>query len=126
MAVRPGENKPPPKGTGDEPWKNKTEWFSISGRSTDKGISINCIDIPNSPSLVVGYKREKFLGPKYATVTISNTNPYITNTGLESYIIKPKKRFIDKWYVHSGIAAPYADMCGGHDNFIQVELFKYS
>lgn len=82
----------------DVPWENKTEWFSISGRSTNKGITINNIDIPNKPSLVVGYKRDKFLGPKYAIVTISNTNPKIINSGLESYIIKPKKGLTSKWY----------------------------
>ncbi len=85
------------------PFRSKDEWSLIEGLSTNKGLFFYKRQFDNEQSLVIGDKRNWFLGRSYASVKIVNTNPNANISGVQSFIVRPKKRFIDQWYVKVGI-----------------------
>lgn len=80
------------------PFDYNTKWLSLNGISTNLGISINNITIPNEQSVIIGYKRDNFFKPYYANVSIVNTNPHIQFNKIDSYMIKPKKTIFESWW----------------------------
>ena len=69
-------------------WQKKDPFYSISWHSTQEGITINSLEIPNTLSFVIGKKKGEYL------IEAVNSNPNIKTTGLDSYTLKvPKKRF---------------------------------
>ena len=62
------------------PFRYKSKWLSIKGMSSNFGIDLNKIEINNTQSLVVGYKKDGFFSRPYANVSIVNSNPYITHS----------------------------------------------
>ncbi|MFA8451752.1 MAG: hypothetical protein ACEPOW_13745 [Bacteroidales bacterium] len=85
------------------PFKYKDKWSLIEGLSTNKGLAFHKLQFNNEQSLTIGDKRDWFLGKSYSSVKIVNTNPNANISGVQSFIIRPKKRFIDQWYVQVGI-----------------------
>ena len=72
----------------DRLWSKNDRFYSISGHSTQDGITINSLEIPNTLSFVVGKKKGNFI------IEAVNSNPHIKTTGLDAYSFKlPKKRF---------------------------------
>ncbi len=68
-------------------WVKKDPFYSISGHSTQEGITINSLEIPNTLSFIIGKKKGEYL------IEAVNSNPNIKTTGLDSYTLKvPKKR----------------------------------
>lgn len=62
---------------------SKTDpFYSINGLSEQNGITINSIKIPNILSFVQDGK----------TIRVTNSNPYIQTTGLDSYTLKEKPK----------------------------------
>ena len=68
-------------------WAKKDPFYNISGTSTQDGITINSLEIPNTLSFIIGKKKGEYL------IEAVNSNPNIKTTGLDSYMLKvPKKR----------------------------------
>lgn len=65
---------------------------------TDKNIVFNTIKIPNKQTIITGEKKTSLLKRREYVVTIENDNPYVHTNGVNSYTIKPKKRFYERWY----------------------------
>lgn len=85
------------------PFKYNSKWLTFNGISSNIGLSINLIEIPNIQSLVIGYKKDGFFKVPYANVSIINSNPYIQFKQIDSYIIRPKKTIFDKWWLWTGV-----------------------
>lgn len=64
--------------------------YSINGFSTEKGIFINSLTIPNEQSVVVGKKKIGFLKYEYRA-EVTNSNPLVQVTELTSFNFKEKK-----------------------------------
>ena len=83
----------------DRLWSKNDRFYSISGHSTQDGITINSLEIPNTLSFVVGKKKGNFI------IEAVNSNPHIKTTGLDAYSFKlPKKRFGVSLFVGYGIS----------------------
>lgn len=67
--------------------------YSFSGISSNEGLIINNIQIPNKQSIVIGEKKTSFLKTEFK-INVVNSNPYIKTTMAESYIYKEKKKRI--------------------------------
>lgn len=68
--------------------KSVQNQYTISGTSTQDGITINSLEIPNTLSFVVGKEKGKF------TFSAVNSNPLIKTTSLDAYTLDiPRKRF---------------------------------
>lgn len=86
-------------------FKYDDKWFSLAGVSTNIGIDINNLVVRDSKSIVVGYKRDGFLKPRYASISVVSDNPYIKYNEIQSYIVKPKRTIFNKWYLWAGLGA---------------------
>src|SRR5690606_24173390 len=85
----------------------KTDFYTINGQSSNTGVKINQIEIPNTLSFVIG---EKKMGLFKSVLQIEavNSNPYIKTTGLDSYIYTQKqKRFGLSIYAGYGLNANF-------------------
>ena len=70
---------------------------------TESSIGFNSVQIPNEQKILVGEKKNGLFKPKEYIVTLENSNPYMQVSGLQSYTLKPKKKWYQKWYVHLGV-----------------------
>ena len=67
--------------------------YSINGISTNEGINILDISIPNSQNVVVGKKKIGWFKREYR-IEVANSNPHIKVTDLDGFSFRPKpKRF---------------------------------
>ena len=67
--------------------------YSINGISTNEGINILDISIPNSQNVVVGKKKIGWFKREYR-IEVENSNPHIKVTDLDGFSFRPKpKRF---------------------------------
>ena len=74
-------------------FKANTEYYSVNGTSTEKGINIWSLSIPNTQSLVIGKKRIGFLKYGYK-INVENSNLNIKTTNIDGFDFRPKpKRF---------------------------------
>ena len=74
-------------------FKADTEYYSVNGTSTQKGINIWSLSIPNTQSLVIGKKRIGFLKYGYK-INVENSNLNIKTTNIDGFDFRPKpKRF---------------------------------
>lgn len=69
--------------------------YSLNYNSTQKGISINNLKIPDTLRVITGEKRKWFLGAKTPTIDITHSNPLIQVTGLQHYELNQPKRFYE-------------------------------
>lgn len=69
----------------------KTGFYTINGKSSNTGVKINQIEIPNTLSFVIGEKKTGFF-KKELRIEAVNSNPYIKTTGLDSYIYTQKQK----------------------------------
>tara|TARA_R110000796_G_scaffold47684_2_gene114438 strand:+ start:56 stop:712 length:657 start_codon:yes stop_codon:yes gene_type:complete len=74
-------------------FKANTEYYTINGTSTEKGINIWNLFFPNTQSLVIGKKRIGFLKYGYK-INVENSNLNIKTTNVDGFDFRPKpKRF---------------------------------
>ena len=77
----------------DQDFSLQNKYFSIAGNSDQYGIKINSLLIPNKQTIVVGKKRTGFFRSEYK-IEVTNSNPHIRVTELESYNFKESKKRI--------------------------------
>jgi len=77
--------------------------YLISGTLTNKSLLFKDITIPNEQTFIVANKRPKWYKSKEYVIVTKNSNPYVMSDGLQSYTIKPTKKFYQKWYFHVGV-----------------------
>jgi len=74
-------------------------YYNIKGLLTEDALKFESISIPNSQSIIVADKREKWWKNKTYSVIVTNSNPFVTSVGLKSYTIEPEKEFYKKrWF----------------------------
>ncbi len=66
------------------PFSLQQKWYELSGRSTNNGLFLDNITIPNSQSIVIGDKKTGFFKTQFR-MDVVNSNPYITTTGIDGY-----------------------------------------
>lgn len=77
----------------------KEKWYNFSLTSTQKGISIDSLQIPNEQYVITGMKRDGFLKPKYLQVSVTNTNPFIKTIDVQTQVIRIEQPFYNKgWF----------------------------
>jgi hypothetical protein len=70
------------------------EWYHIAYISTQKGVEITELSIPDSVIVVTGEKRKWFWGKRTFTTDITHANPYVEPEAIQHIeIVQPKK-----WY----------------------------
>ncbi len=72
--------------------------YKIDYTLTNKFLRFNSILIPNTQSVVVGWKKEN-LFKKNLIVTVNNTNPYVEVTGIKNYTVSPDIKWWQKGWV---------------------------
>lgn len=77
----------------------KEDHYSLQANITDESLLLSNILIPNEMTYVIGYKKDKFWKKKERVVTVTNSNPYIQNTGLSSFTIVEDKKWWEKGWV---------------------------
>jgi len=67
--------------------------YSLAYKSTQHGVEITDLAIPDSIVMVSGYKRKWFLGRKTQTFDITHSNPFVEEETIQHIEIQEKKRF---------------------------------
>ena len=74
-------------------WEKTDPFYSIAGTSSNTGITINSLEVPNTLSFAIGKRKKGWFNSEYVIEAV-NSNPNIKTLGLDSYSVKvPKKRF---------------------------------
>lgn len=73
------------------PFNLNDKYYAINGRSTNKGLFIDELSIPNTQSIVVGNRKQGFLRTEYR-IEVQNSNPYIKTTDIDSYTLKERNK----------------------------------
>jgi hypothetical protein len=69
--------------------------YTIAYTSTQKGITIDFLSIPDTATIITGIKRKWFLGKQIATIDITHSNKYINNGEAEYYEVVQNKSFFN-------------------------------
>ena len=77
----------------------KDTWYRFTYSSNQKGFTIDSLTLPNKTTVITGFKRSWFLGRQTLMTDITNTNPYITVTGIAAAQISLPVPWYKKWYV---------------------------
>lgn len=69
------------------------QYYRITGVSTNNGITLDEIFIPNTQSLAIGELKSKPFKPSQLEISVVNSNPHVKTTGLDSFIytVRPKR-----------------------------------
>ena len=65
------------------------------------GLSVNKLEFPNRLGVTLTEKRNGLFKPKESIVAITNSNPYMQVDGISSYSFPQKKKWFEKWWVHT-------------------------
>ena len=75
------------------PFSKVAKHYSIKGVSTNKGVGISEVSIPNTQNVVIGKKKIGWFKNEFR-IEIENSNPLIMTTDLDGFSFRPKpKRF---------------------------------
>lgn len=77
--------------------------YSLAYKSTQKGIDITDLSIPDSISIVTGTKRKWFLGKETQTIDVMHSNKLIQTDHIQHIEIVPKKKFWDTTVFKVGV-----------------------
>jgi len=77
-----------------KPFTTDSLHYSLAGWITKKDITFSSISLRNDQSIIVGTKKNGLFKKNEYVVTVQNSNPYVTTTGLQNYTFKPDT----KWY----------------------------
>lgn len=85
-------------------WSKHDKSYFVKGTSTNTGITIDSLSIPNTLSFAIGGKSTGFWKSEYRIEAV-NSNPFIKTTGLDAYSFSQrKKRFGLSIYAGVGIS----------------------
>ena len=88
-------------------FSKQTDYYSITGKANQNGVSLEKIEIPNTLSFAIGKKRTGFFNSEYRIEAV-NSNPYIQTTGLDSYTLDvPEKRLGLSLYAGYGLSSNF-------------------
>lgn len=71
-----------------------TDWYSLAYKSNQHGVEVYDMVIPDSVTIVTGYKRKWLLGSKTLVVDVKHDNPFVNPEYIQQIEVKEKK----KWY----------------------------
>lgn len=71
--------------------------YSIAGTVLLDGVKIDSIELNNTVSFRIAEKKNGLFSPRETVVQAINSNPYFTNTGMQSIVLKPKPSAWNKW-----------------------------
>ena len=77
--------------------------FKFDYSVTSKGLSLTNINIPNEQITINGIKRDGLFGKKYLITQITNTNPYISTTNVQTIKVIVPTPFYDTRLFNIGI-----------------------
>jgi hypothetical protein len=69
--------------------------YTIAYTSTQKGITIDFLSIPDTATIITGIKRKWVFGKQVATIDITHSNKYINNGEAEYYEVVQNKSFFN-------------------------------
>ena len=75
-------------------------FYEIAGRVTDEELSLQSIMIPNTTSIVIGDRKEKWWKKKEYIATVTHSNPYITSEGIQSFTLEERR---SRWSIGPSI-----------------------
>jgi hypothetical protein len=78
-------------------------YYNIDLKLTERGLTFNSIKVPNSQDIIVGTKKNGLFKKNEYIITVENSNPYMNVTGIQSYTLKPKPKWFEKWYVQGAV-----------------------
>jgi len=97
--VIPFETRLPCDSQFVQPFSHNDTWFTINGSVTNTHLNIDNIFIQDSLLIVVGEKKNGLFKRNEIIVAVKHSNPHVTTTDIENYVIKPKTRFWQKgWF----------------------------
>ena len=77
----------------------KAPWYSFAWQATQKGIQIDSLTIPTTTIVLTGFKRKWFLGKQTLITDITNTNPYVKVTTIQSAEVNVPQPWYKKWHL---------------------------
>ena len=83
--------------------KHAKKYFKFDYSVTSKGLSLTNINIPNEQIVINGFKRNGIFGKKYLITQITNTNPYISTTNVQTIKVIVPTPFYDTRLFNIGI-----------------------
>lgn len=69
------------------------------------GFSISDIEIPNTQTIITGTKRKWIFGKQYLTTDITNSNPYINTTEVQSVVVPVSVEWYNSKWLWFGLGA---------------------
>lgn len=94
-----------PCDTFNIPFNYVNNWITMNGRSHNKGLYFENINITNDLLIVTGEKKNGIFKRNTQVVSIVSNNPYLKVSNLSNYSIKTKTPFYDKWWFKAGLFA---------------------
>ena len=78
------------------PFDINEQYYSINGRSTNTGLFLDQIRIPNTQSIVIGDKKKKglFSFKTETRIDVINSNPYVKTTNVDGFVLKQRSKKI--------------------------------
>ena len=70
-----------------------TSDFKFDWKLTEKGFDLNDVVIPNEQTIITGFKRNWFLGRQILVTDVTNTNPLIETTNIQTTYVRVPKPF---------------------------------
>ena len=86
-----------------------TDEYNLQYKSTQKGISITEMAIPDSVLIATGYKRNWLFGKKTLTMDITHRNKFVMSEQVQHFEVKEKKKFwqTDVFKIGIGLAGGF-------------------
>lgn len=84
----------------DTTFSIKEQYYEVTGQVTDKFLSLKEIMIPNTITMVIGDRKEKWWKKREHIATITHSNPYINSSGIQSFVLQEKQ---SRWSVGPSI-----------------------
>ena len=87
------------------------KWLNLKGSADFTKIGDNLVfdnlkvnyQVNNELGVTYEYDRDWFLGKKYLSLTVTSENPNTTTGKVQTFVIKPEKRFYEKWWFHTAV-----------------------
>jgi hypothetical protein len=82
-----------------QPFAYDNIWINIDGSVENDRVNIDNIFIQDSLLFVVGEKKNGLFKRNEIVVAVKHSNPHVTTTDIENYVIKPKTKFWQRgWF----------------------------
>ena len=79
--------------------------FKFNYALNQSGLSLSDIEIPNKQTIITGTKRNWIFGKQYLTTDITNSNPYIQTTEIQSVVIPVGNEWYNSKWLWFGVGA---------------------